>query len=239
MKKFVVELVGARGVGKSTLAQLLLAELRNRNLAAGSALSPRLSDKVARHLSTLVDRGRFTFTSVIWRPLSVRDLRTFRKRYRRLRLSSVKPANSPGIDLLDEGVFQLIMELQAKTAQKDIRRIADTMSHLIPFPDLVVVLEDTDDAIEQRRRMRANAGDLLRPRVVPWELSALDHTKSLLADLRVSGTGPDVIVVKNSDPSGLIRTAARLAGDLAARYGKRSGGYDKLSAPGQNHVPSV
>lgn len=241
MKKLVVELLGARGVGKSTLAGLLSAELRDRNLAAEPVLSPALGNKIARQLLTLVDRGRFTYTSLTWRPQTARHLRTFRKRYRRLRLNATGRLDCSGIQLVDEGVFQLIMELHAKTAQKDVWTIAEHMADLVPFPDVVVIVEDTEAAIEQRRKSRANAGDVLRPRVAPWERSALRHTKSMLIELTANGVGPEVLIVRNGDSHRLIRTATELANDLTVRYRKLSGrpGSEQRYGPGRRSLTSV
>lgn len=233
MKSLVVELLGARGVGKSTLARLLLAELRKRNLAAEPTLSPGIGNKIARQLITLVDRGRFTYTSLSWRPQTARHLKTFRKRYRRLRLGATGKLDRSGIQLVDEGVFQLIMELHAKTAQKDIWKIADHMANLAAFPDVVVVVEDTEAAIEQRRRMRGNAGDTLRPRVASWERSALHHTKGLLTELAASGAGPEVLTIRNGDPRRLMRATSELADGLAHHYRQLSG------KPGSEHQPVV
>jgi nucleoside-triphosphatase THEP1 len=222
MNPLVVELLGARGVGKSTLAEFLLSELKTRNLVVERSVSRRIADKVARQLFTLVDRWRFLYSSVAWRPLSRRDARTLRKRYRRLALSALSYSGRSGIYLIDEGVFQLIMELQAKTAQKDAWRIVDRIARLITFPDIVIVVEAAEEVIEERRRLRANPGDILRPRVVTWERAALTNTKKLLTSLGENGCGPDVIVIKNGDYASLSRAAAKLADDIAARYQRRS-----------------
>lgn len=222
MDPLVVELLGPRGVGKSTLTELVLAELRSKNLAIEATLPPGLGPKVGRQLVTLADRLRFFATALAWRPPSVRDLQAFRKRYRRLRLSATVFSGRSGIRLIDEGVFQLIMELQAKTAQKDVWRIAERLSGLVTFPDLVLLVEAPEEAIEERRRRRGNKGDVLRPRVVSWERAALGHTRALLSYLAASGAGPELIVVNNSVGETLTSTAAKIANELATRYAEGS-----------------
>lgn len=218
---FTVELLGARGVGKSTLARLLAAELRAMDLLAVPTFAPGVRAKLSRHLTTLGDRSRFIYSSLAWRPLSARDLKTFRKRYRRLRLRSVTPYQGRGVHLFDEGVFQLIMELQAKTAQKDIRRIARRLSTLLPSPDLVIVVEASDETIAARRRMRGNARDLLRPEVAPWERAALTHTRTLLAELEAAGH-QEVLVVTNDEERSPAEIASELAEYFALRYFHRA-----------------
>ena len=220
-----VELVGARGVGKSTLRRHLAEELNSRNLLTHSHMAPDVRSRLTRHLTTLGDRSRFVWSSLAWRPLSSRELRNLRKRYRRLRFAAVAPGPGVGIRLVDEGVFQLIMEIQAKTAQKDIRKIARRIARLVPAPDLVILVEASEETIASRRRMRANAGDILRPQVAPWERVALDHTKALLTDLAGSGRGPELLVLDNDRNLNPRLTATRIANELEYRYRRQAVGW--------------
>jgi hypothetical protein len=212
----VVEFLGARGAGKSTFVSLVRCELENRNVAFDQLVRLRFRDKLLIELSCLLARWRLGFAFLSWRPASLADLRTFRKRFRKFQVRMRRYANGSGIYLVDEGVFHLIAMLHAKSAQKDMAVISSSLRRWVPIPDVVIFVRASDEAIEARRKKRGNAGDRVRPRVSPAGREARTRLEDLLGALSTSGE-ICLIVVDNDD----LDTAKRVATGVAAQIIQR------------------
>ena len=187
----VVEFMGARGVGKSTLVASVREELQRRKLS--SETSP--IEPVTGTLEKLLEiPSRFRFRRFLERLQLTEpaDVRLYERRFlrygRRLRASS----GDSDLVVMDEGMFQLLMMLVIRTGVEEASEIARELKSLVHFPDAVVFVRALPQTIEARRKLRGNAGDLLKPRIserghrglrsMERHLLANDSTKHLLVD---------------------------------------------------------
>lgn len=211
----VVEISGPRGVGKSTFADLLRAELIKLHVEHDQLAPVRTPDKTMFWLCGLFWRLHARSIWARWRPVSSEELRLFQRRYWRYRYRSWRFSCSPGIHILDEGVYQLMLMLQAKTSQKDLRFISERLRRLVPFPEVIIFLSASEEAIKYRRLERANARDRLKPEVSTAGREAIRALRRLLEQLP-SDQG-QVFFVQSLDRSGLELAAEETARMIAAR----------------------
>lgn len=213
MPALVVEFTGARGVGKSTLANLVRAELQSRNVPYNRFGPLGQYGKVRLWLSGVAAHARFWILCMSWRPTSWSEMRVIQNRFRKYRFRMRRYSEASGIILLEEGIFQLMMMLHAKSAQKKMSLIADQLGRLVPFPDLVVFVGASEEAIEARRLARGNRRDLLKPQVSTAGRAALTDLKNLLAEMSLAD-GALVMWVTNRDLTSLGAAAAEVAATI-------------------------
>jgi deoxyadenosine/deoxycytidine kinase len=227
VRPLIVEFTGARGVGKSTLAALVEKKLEER--AAVSSKMKRLPPYGELYLAAcrLPRQLRSTLIFLSWRPVSWDEMRRFSKRFRRYLVYMQHMSRASGIQLLDDGIFQLMLMLYGKTTQKDMSRIAATLRRLTPFPDVVVSVQASQQDIEARRLKRGNARDLLKLRMSPGGRQALAGMQRVLGEISRQDHGFRLIVVQNGSLADLEAAASRVANEILAIHAEAR----LLSAP--------
>jgi deoxyadenosine/deoxycytidine kinase len=201
-------------VGKSTLASMVRSELEKRKVTLNRHKELRFRDKALIELSSLPHRWRSNLDFLTWRPFSLADLRTLRRRFRRFQVHTRRWANSSGVYLVDEGVCQLMLVVHQKTAQKDMPVISRTLAKYLPFPDIVIYVKASKEVIEARRRMRGNARDMLRLRTTRAGREGRRRLADLLSRLARADRNFSLIEVHNDDLDTLEQTASEVADQI-------------------------
>ncbi|MGH8503932.1 MAG: hypothetical protein ACREVE_15995 [Gammaproteobacteria bacterium] len=157
----VCEFVGARGVGKSTLAELVSNELRHRQIACNQARPPRFGAGLARQLSSYVDWLRAYHAVRKFRPSTPLRLHKLTERYcGGLQSGWRRFERDSEVVLLSVGIFQTIYMLHMHAAEKDMTAICGVLLRQVRTPDVVVFIEASEQAIEERRKRRGEARDV-------------------------------------------------------------------------------
>jgi thymidylate kinase len=208
-RAYVVELTGARGAGKTTFASQLRRELLVRKLTASFTGPPREGllfrlRSIVDHLEALVVFGR-------WQPESRRELMALARRYRCLKQRFRRARGLPGVHVVDEGTWHLILTAYVKTRRKDMGLIMATLRRRLPLPDMVVLLDCAEDAISVRRSARANAGDRKHPRLNASGREGLLALRAAMADLVGPAQRPSCLIIDNGDHHDPATVAAEVA----------------------------
>lgn len=190
---------------------MVYAKLEQRDIELNQLDHIRYRDKVTIEIATVFTRWRSNLDFLRWRPSSLDDLKTFRKRFRRFQVRMRRYARGSGVYLVDEGVFQLMLVLFQKTAQRDMNLISRTLMRYLPLPDLVVFVKAPEETIEARRRLRGNARDRIRPKVTSAGREARRQLEALLRARAQRDGHPDLIVVNNDDRGSLERAASEIS----------------------------
>jgi hypothetical protein len=199
----IVEFTGPRGVGKSTLVEFVRSELEKRGVSHDRYRPLGLGGKLLLRLTSIAPFWRSTYTFIRWRPVSWRELRKFQRRFRAIHFRSRRYQRQPGVYLLDEGVFQLMMVLNCKTAQEDMEIIATTLQGIVRFPNMAVLVQASEEAITVRRYRRGNKGDQLKPKLSVEGRSAYFRLRDFLHSLAASDFGAELISIDNRDEASL------------------------------------
>jgi len=212
----IVELTGARGVGKSTFAAALRRALASRGcqLAVGQPTS--VARRLSRSLHGAVDQLEALRMIVPWRPESLRELRKLVRRYRRVRRDVRWARAIPGVHVFDECVWHMIMTLYIKTHTPDIGTITETVRQRVGLPHIVVLVDAADAVIASRRQARAKRGDLENPLLTGTGREGLDALRVTLAEHAARHPDVTLIVAENGDAEAAAAAAHRIADLVAA-----------------------
>lgn len=198
----MIETVGARGVGKSSLARFVVEELKARELASAQiptiGLLARLHLAITRRSAERRSHRVFSSRGAV----SPHELLELRRRFARYWIWMARVARGQGVFLLDEGLFQIIMMLHIfanEGPETDMWVTYRELAELAPLPDVVVFVTASPAEIEKRRLIRANAGDMAKPRLSARGLRGLAQLRAFLVEMASSDTGPSVVFVENSD----------------------------------------
>lgn len=216
---FVVELTGARGVGKSTTAGLIKAELTSRGVPFNVAANHSGFNSVTLRFSTAAAARKLEQHWRLWGVDTPEALSRYRERFRHYQVRRLRYSRKTGIFLIDEGIFQLMMMIAIRSGY-DLEDISRTFSRLVPMPDIVISVEASEDEIAARRRMRHNAGDLLKPDVSDRSREGLKRTQAYLRCLPESG-GTTSVIIGNSATANLETTVARAVDQIITAYDER------------------
>ena len=211
----IVEVAGPRGVGKSTFVELLLAELRSRQVDHNRLEPVGTFGRLTFWLSSRVGRA---YTRTVWprlRPLTHEELLIFQRRFWRYRFRLQRFRSSPGVHVVDEGIYQLLLMLTVKTTVDDPAQIADRLRRMAGFPDLVIFLTASETDIRDRRKLRGNARDLQKPVMSPASLEALQKVTTMLQQLPRSYG--ESVLVQSVDRSALQHAAESSAALISQR----------------------
>lgn len=212
---FLVEVTGPRGVGKSTFVGLLKEELTELQLPYNRLAPVSIGDRAVFGLNQLF--GRF-YTRMLWSqwcPVSIEERRIFQRRLWRYRYRLWRFAKFPGVHIFDEGIYQLMLSLYAKTDQEDVGEISRKLRSMVRFPDLIIFLSASEEAIRLRRGERGNTRDRLKPVISPAGRAAMAVMRTLLEDL--PNADGEVVFVESVDRAALQRSAAEAAALIAAK----------------------
>lgn len=213
----LVEITGARGVGKSTLHEHVLEALEARDVRSGPPRTLPWSGRLARRLALLPAELRSSYAFWQWQPCTLRDLRKFRARL--LRQASRLQRVEPGSELLflDEGIFQLALTLHARTAHEDMDAIVAALARWMHLPDVVIFIEAPEDVVVRRRRARGNAGDQRASRYSEAGRRALTALARTLDTTARTRAGVETLRVNNDEGADV----AAAAGDVAEHIVRR------------------
>ena len=218
MESLIVEVAGPRGVGKSTFVELLLVELRSRQVHHNQLEPFGTLRRLAFWLGSSVGRA---YTRTVWprlRPLTREEIRIFQRRFWRYRFRLLRFRSSPGVHVVDEGIYQLLLMLTVKSTVDDPAQIADRLRRMTRFPDLVIFLTASETEISARRRLRGNARDLKKPVMSPASLEALQKVTAMLQQLPRSYG--ESVLVESVDRSALQSAAEASAALISQRVGE-------------------
>ena len=215
---FVVELVGARGVGKSTVAAAIELELRARGIAP-DATPPRrplqrLENRIRSTLMAWASRRSF----LRWRPESAAELRKLVRRYRSLCDAMAEADQHGGVHVIDEGLCHLALTAYVKTRNKDMEALYAALRRRVRAPDMVVHVVGSEDVVAERRRLRSKPGDRRTPRLNAEGRQALRAFERLLESLQASSAGLAYVTLRNDDPD-VRRAAAQIVERVAHTLG--------------------
>lgn len=236
----LVEFVGLPGVGKSHATRCLAARLADAGIATrSSALT--LHEELPSPFRIL-RKSASCAAQVMRRPgPSWRVVRTLARTGQRRRLDVLQLAynwlaridlvqrarTSPGVELLDEGPFQLLWSVGLQGREDAIRTWGSTLAETAPIgfvPDVVVVVHAPLEVIEARLSTRGRRAGRADRMDVTQRKAALSHGANLLAEivsaapaLMHAGSGPMLRSVRNADPEEFAADVDELAQDLASQ----------------------
>lgn len=222
----ICEFVGARGVGKSTLAELVSNELRHRQINCNQAAAPRFGASLTSQLRNYVNWLRAYHTISKFCPNTRLQLHKLTERYcGDLQSGWRRFERNSDIVLLSVGIFQTIYMLHVHTAQKDMAAICRVLLRQVRAPDVVVFIEASEHAIEERRKRRGEVRDLRNPsEITPKEREGLQCLKATLQALMAAPTSAmTYVAVVNDGDSDLTVTASRVTDKLLSK--RLSGHY--------------
>jgi thymidylate kinase len=195
-QRVIVEFVGLNGVGKSTLAPLVVRELRKRGVPAGQSPTRRSAANVV-----MVGRAAYAWLSVCaW--LGPRRLRRanregFPRRLWRYLLRMERFGRLDGVQVVDGGVTRLLMTLHMTEAHSDLLAAWRGLAARVPMPDRIVWIDASDEDIALRRAARAKATDLRVPRPTRAEHDALRSLRLVIAEIDGASAAPRFVMVMN------------------------------------------
>lgn len=214
---FVVEFVGLRGVGKTTLAGEVSQTLRE--LGAACRLEPvGLPRKLALRLESY---GRLAtgFALVARRrPVSWTELHRCARAYSAVGHRLAQCRRKSGVHVIDEGIFQLGARIHLATRDQDLGAICDTLLRRLPPPDLVVVVEASLETVEARRRLRGNTRDALYKHVSAAAVRGLNDLKAMLQRGSLARRGIGYLEIVNDEGTPARAAAAPVAALVLERY---------------------
>lgn len=199
-RPLVVEFLGLPGVGKSHATRSVAKRLAAAGTPAHSA-SLRINHELGAWRRVLSKSGMCA-AEAIGRPRSaLRIFRALRRSGQRARLDVMRLAYNwlfvsrllrrartrPGIELLDEGIFQLLWSIGFAGREGSMRECSLLLSrrsaHAVSMPHVVVLVEARPDVVEARlaaRGSRAGRVDRMAPND---RLAALQRGEDLLAEV--------------------------------------------------------
>jgi hypothetical protein len=168
----IIELLGAPGVGKTTLARTLSERLKNRQIPIELWLSYRPAEglnragvrRIARPAFEMLKMASNTFGHSpdaqiseelihILRPTNVLRSVRLRQYIRRLSYAWLRAAQASSITLFDQGFAQAICSLAVVASDRSEWRIERALREA-PSANLFVRLTASDDVIRKRLRVR-------------------------------------------------------------------------------------
>jgi AAA domain len=215
--QFVVEFVGHRGVGKSTLTSEVVRQLRDRGAPCNrlESLPPFRNLTVRLHYYVSLVKGFVVVATR--RPISWTELCRSAKAYGALTRRLSLHRRSAGIHVLDEGVFQVSAMIQKSTRQPDLVSICRVLLRQVGHPNLVVVVEASRGAIEARRKLRGRPRDRLYQHVSASSVRTQNALKATIEDLSRSAPRMGYITVANEHGQDLRETARRISDEICER----------------------
>jgi hypothetical protein len=239
-RPLVVEFVGLPGVGKSHAARLIAARLVAVGLPARS-LALRINHELGPCRRVLYKSGICAAEALGHPGRTARVGRALMRSGQQSRVDVVRLSYNwlflagllrrartrPVVELLDEGIFQLLWSIGAAGGERVIRDCSSTLlegpAHAVPMPHVVVVVEAPLRLIEARMASRGSrAGRLDRMEPIQRH-AALVRGAELLAEVLsedvglVGGvSGPLLRRVRNGDPGELDADLDTLVDELAS-----------------------
>jgi hypothetical protein len=239
-RPLVVEFVGLPGVGKSHATRLVAARLDTHGTPVRSA-ALRINEELGvwrRRLS----KARFCAAEAVARPRStLRVIRALLRSGQRDRLDVIRllynwlfvsrmlrhARTQPSIELLDEGIFQLLWSIGFAGAEQSIRECAALLhgerEGIVCMPHVVVLVEAPHETVQARlaaRGSRAGRVDRLSSDEHP---AALQRGVDLLAEVLSETVGLTPLDgktllrrVRNGAPHELEADLDALVDELAA-----------------------
>jgi len=236
----VVEFVGLPGVGKSQATRLVAARLaalgtptrssalrvnhefgtwrrvlyKSAVCAAETLRRPGYASSVARDLMRTGQRSRVDVVRLSYNWLFLVGL---------LRRARTRPV----VELLDEGIFQLLWSIGFAGGERVIRDCSSTLlegrASAVAMPDVLVVVEAPLELIEERLASRGSRDGRLDRTEAPRRHAALVRGADLLDEVLsedvglVGGvSGPFLRRVRNGDPGELDADVDALVDELAS-----------------------
>jgi hypothetical protein len=236
----VVEFVGLPGVGKSQATRLVAARLaamgtpaRSSALRVNHELGPWRRVLYKSGVSAAEVLGRPGYASRVGRALMRTGQRSrvdvVRLSYNWLFLVGLlrRARTRPVVELLDEGIFQLLWSIGFAGRERVIRDCSSTLLEgrvsEVPMPDVLVVVEAPLELIEARLASRGSRDGRLDRADASQRHAALVRGADLLAEVLsedvglVGGvSGPLLRRVRNGDPGELDADVDALVDELAS-----------------------
>lgn len=216
----ICELVGLRGVGKSTLARSVANELRGRNLSCEQFEPLPITGKLIFRLQSSFNLLRAIYIVGKLRPASWQKLYELARRYRGLlNCSSIRFRRGSDVVLYPVGVFQTLYMLSRLTEQKNPSALRQMLLSPLSLPDLAVFIEASEEAVAQRRKLRGEPRDLqYGSQVTEEELKAFNGLKQTAQQLAAEpASGMDYLAVVN-ETCNLEETATRIADAIVGKH---------------------
>lgn len=240
MRPLVVEFLGLPGVGKSHATRLLASRLEARATPTQST-ELRINHEVGAWRRRLSKSG-ICAAEAIGRPRSsLRVVQALRRTDQRARVDVIRLSYNwlfvsrllrraqtrPAIELLDEGIFQLLWSIGFAGADSSIRECSVMLlqgpASVVSMPDVVVFVDAPPELVQARlaaRGTREGRVDRMAPNEHPAALQrGLDLLAELLSDrlgLIRSASGPVLRRVRNGAPHQLEADLDALADELAS-----------------------
>jgi hypothetical protein len=236
----VVEFVGLPGVGKSHATRLAAARLAALGTPARSS-ALRINHELGSCRRVLYKSGvcaaealgRPGFASRVWRTLiqSGQQSRVdvVRLSYNWLFVVGLlrRARTRPVVELLDEGIFQLLWSIGFSGSDRVIRDCSSTFvegpAHALPMPDVVVLVEAPLGVIQARLASRGSRAGRLDRIKATERRAALVRGSDLLEEVLSKGvglvggvSGPLLRRVRNGDPGELDADVDALVDELVS-----------------------
>lgn len=211
----IVELLGAPGVGKSTLIPRIQAQLRD--LPLSQPPPPSRLDRAVGFGRFLAGHPRLVARSIAaiasWRQGSARDYawvtRTWLKRcWRHLELRE-----QPGLHIVDAGIAQALWSIGFRASHRvEVSQLRD-----FGIPDLLLVVDASDTVIERRLAGRPGSQSRLERDA---KNSGHVRARALAMDVRdqLVARGVPARTLSNDGDEGIDDVAKAFSAEIRARW---------------------
>ena len=222
----IVEFVGLPGVGKTTICQTVVEELKSEGIAASDP-TQKIENRTG--IYRVASKTRFVATALLSDPCSgfnmtqavlstdqksvsdyVRVL--FNLLYINGIIASSKPSEKPC--LLDQGLYQGLWSVGYRSSQEWnvlLKQFGEEPPQVMP--DLVVFVEAEEATIADRLRERSKDDTRFTPGSETFE-RGLNGYENLKSHVQSVENGPRSIVIKNETRDSLKPNANRIVDEL-------------------------
>jgi thymidylate kinase len=193
---YVVEFVGPKGAGKTTLARRVAASLAAQDPTAWGAAwgrGPRWAALAARTTVCWTQTRADRVLAEVWPRCPDPERRRLLRRWRRILYLYRRCDLLRGGHMIDEGVLQLMEIMHVEGGVLDADRAWATVRRLGRAPDAAIVLDVPEDVINERRRVRGGGRE---GPMRPEQRAAHETLKAWLA----GATGAVPLVMTLVDP---------------------------------------